>query len=41
MNSIMNNVTQVKPKTDSDPVSTGMKAALLLVGIIMIATTAD
>lgn len=35
----MNNVTQVKPKTDGDPVSTGMKAALLLVGIIMIATT--
>ncbi len=38
MNYIMNNVTQVK-KADNESVSTGMKAALLLVGIIMIATT--
>ncbi|MWV46759.1 MFS transporter [Paenibacillus sp. HJL G12] len=35
----MNNVTQVKNQTDTAPVSTGMKAVLLLVGIIMIATT--
>lgn len=35
----MNSVTQVKNETDQTPVSTGLKAVILLLGIIMIATT--
>lgn len=39
MNNIMNNATETKIKPGNEPASTGVKAAVLLLGIIMIATT--